>query len=134
MVTAHRKQFISHCKKQKFGNIAADKLTTFMGSWTFIIIIFIVIACWMAINTYSLFTRWDKYPFILLNFVLSCIAAVSAPIILMSQNREEQRDRKRAEYDYYVNRKAEREIQRLQEDLKRVHQKVDKIHQHVKKK
>ena len=71
----------------------------------------------MILNILVLIYRWDPYPFILLNLVLSCLAAVQAPIILMSQNREAQRDRIRAEYDYQINKKAEREIEDIQKDL-----------------
>jgi uncharacterized membrane protein len=67
----------------------------------------------MLVNVYAWINTWDPYPFILLNLVLSCLAAIQAPVILMSQNRAAQRDRLRAEYDYSVNRKAEREIQKI---------------------
>ncbi len=96
--------------KKTFGQAAADKLTAFVGSWSFILTVLIFIAFWMTLNVIALIQRWDPYPFILLNFVLSCLAAIEAPIILMSQNREAQRDRLRAEYDYEVNKLAEREI------------------------
>ncbi len=104
-------------QKWTLGQKAADKLTGFAGSWTFISLFFIFIAIWMAINVMMLVYRWDPYPFILLNLILSCLAAVQAPIILMSQNRQSQRDRLRAQYDYQVNKKAEREIRDMQKDL-----------------
>ncbi len=103
------------------GQRAADVITTFGGSWTFIIIFFSFLLIWMGINSWILLQRtFDPYPFILLNLVLSCLAAVQAPIILMSQNRGAERDRIDAKYNYQVNRKAEREIQELQKELIRV--------------
>ncbi len=120
--------------KLTFGQRAADKLTTFCGSWRFLIFLFIFIAIWMSLNLYAYFYAWDPYPFILLNFVLSCLAAVQAPVILMSQNRTSERDHNKAERDYAVNRKAEREIEDIQQDLDEIKKLVknshllDKIH------
>ena len=106
------------------GQKAADKLTIFAGSWTFIIIFFAFLGIWMLTNAYFLVkyanNSFDPFPFILLNLILSCLAAIQAPVILMSQNREAQRDRLRSEYDYQVNRKAEREIQDMQQDLEQI--------------
>ena len=87
-----------------------------------------VLVLWMIINTsWIIFGEsWDPYPFILLNLVLSCVAAIQAPIILMSQNRENQRDRARAEYDYAVNRKAEKEIREIKKQLNRIEEKLRK--------
>ena len=104
------------------GQKAADKLTKYAGSWGFIIIFVIVLALWMLLNTswVILGGTWDEKPFILLNLILSCIAALQAPIILMSQNRGAQKDRQRAEYDYAVNRKAEREISDIKKQLNRI--------------
>jgi uncharacterized membrane protein len=107
-------------RKLTFGQKASDKLTAFAGSWTFIIIVLIFLVIWMTTNVLMLIHRWDPYPFILLNLILSCLAAIQAPIILMSQNREAQRDRLRAEYDYHINRKAEREIEDMQNDLEEI--------------
>ena len=105
-----------------FGQKAADWLAKWAGSWIFIIIFFIFIGVWMSTNGYFLlkyikgeFT--DPYPFILLNLALSCLAAIQAPIILMSQNRVVERDRARVEYDYAVNRKAEKEIREIKKLL-----------------
>ncbi len=106
---------------------ASDAVSGFVGSWTFILIFTIVLFIWMGLNLMMLFGRWDPYPFILLNLVLSCLAAVQAPIILMSQNRQTERDRMNAKYDYAVNRKAEREVANMQKDL-------DDIRDLVKKK
>lgn len=102
----------------KFGQRAADKLTKYAGSWTFIIAFLMFLMLWMITNIYAWLNVWDPYPFILLNLVLSCIAALQAPVILMSQNRSAEKDRQRFEYDYATNRRAERGIneiiQRLQ--------------------
>ena len=118
-------------KKWSFGQKAADFLTTHLGSWEFIIIFFAFILVWIFVNSYYLIKYelgepFDPFPFILLNLTLSCIAALQAPIILMSQNRQTQKDRIRAEYDYAVNRKAEHEIQFLREQLARIEKKISK--------
>lgn len=102
------------------GQRAADKITKYAGSWTFIIGFLVFLLLWMIVNVHAWIQTWDPYPFILLNLVLSCIAAIQAPIILMSQNRENERDRQRAKYDYAVNRKAEREITDIQKQLNRI--------------
>jgi len=99
------------------GERAAYKVTVFCGTWKFIFILFLIILVWIYLNILAWTYRWDPYPFILLNLSLSCIAAIQAPIILMSQNLEAERDRKRAEYDYIINRKAEREVANMQQDL-----------------
>jgi len=115
--------------KKTFGQKAADALTKWAGSWAFILIFVIIMVAWIFINGYYL-TRYasgkpfDPFPFILLNLALSCLAAIQAPIILMSQNREAQKDRIRAEYDYAVNRKAEREINEIKEQLFRIEKKI----------
>lgn len=96
------------------GERAADKVAEFGGSWAFIITFLTVMGIWIAFNVGFLLSRsFDPYPFILLNLVLSCIAALQAPIIMMSQNRQESKDRLRAEHDYQVNLKAELEIRHL---------------------
>ncbi len=100
------------------GQRLSDKIATFGGSWTFIIIFFSFLLIWMAINIYLLSTKpFDPYPFILLNLILSCLAAIQAPIIMMSQNRKDAKDRQRSEYDYQVNLKAELEIRLLHEKI-----------------
>ncbi len=96
---------------------ASDIVTSFFGSWTFIILLGVFLIIWIALNIAMWVQRWDPYPFILLNLVLSCLAAVQAPIILLSQNRQAERDRLDAKYDYAVNRKAEREVANMQKDL-----------------
>lgn len=100
------------------GQKLADKIAIFGGSWTFIIIFFSFIMVWMLINVWFLATRpFDPFPFILLNLMLSCLAAIQAPIIMMSQNRQEQKDRARSEQDYKINLKAELEIKLLSEKI-----------------
>lgn len=101
-----------------FGQRIADKVATFGGSWTFIIAFFSFILIWMLINIWFLATKpFDPYPFILLNLLLSCLAAIQAPIIMMSQNRQDQKDRQRGEHDYKINLKAELEIKLLSEKI-----------------
>ena len=105
------------------GQKAADKLTHFAGSWTFIILFLSVLVVWMFLNVMAWIYHWDPYPFILLNLGLSCLAAIQAPIILMSQNRTTERDRIRSEYDYSVNRKAEREITKILKEVEAIKRK-----------
>jgi uncharacterized membrane protein len=105
-------------KKLTVGERLADQIAEFGGSWTFILLFAGFILVWVIINTAFLIARpFDPYPFILLNLFLSCLAAVQAPIIMMSQNRQEARDRLRSENDYRVNLKAELEIRHLHEKL-----------------
>jgi uncharacterized membrane protein len=101
-------------QKLTFGQRLSDKIADFGGSWGFIILFFSFLIIWIIINSILLLLKsFDPYPFILLNLILSCLAAIQAPIILMSQNRQEARDRLRSEHDYRVNLKAELEIRRL---------------------
>jgi uncharacterized membrane protein len=103
-----------HAKQMTFGERAADRVAQFVGSWRFIGIFFGVILIWAGLNSIELiFKPWDPYPFILLNLFLSLLAGIQAPVIMMSQNRQEARDRLRAEQDYEVNLKAEMEIAQL---------------------
>jgi len=105
-------------KKLTFGERLSDHIAEFGGSWKFLITFGAVLLVWIVINGVLLVTHaFDPYPFILLNLILSCLAAVQAPIIMMSQNRAEARDRLRAENDYKVNLKAELEIRHLHEKL-----------------
>ena len=99
------------------GQRASDTLSKWAGSWTFILSFFVFLGLWMAANVLMWVREWDPYPFILLNLVLSCLAAIQAPIILMSQNRTAQRDRLKAEFDYKVNRTAEKEIREIKSIL-----------------
>lgn len=101
-----------------FGDKVADSIAEFGGSWTFIGIFFLFLFVWMGINIFILVTKpFDPYPFILLNLILSCIAAIQAPVIMMSQNRQEIKDRIRNEHDYKINLKAELEIKLLHEKM-----------------
>ena len=101
-----------------FGQRLADKVASFGGSWRFIIIFGIFIFIWMVINIIFLASKaFDPYPFILLNLILSCIAALQAPVIMMSQNRQEEKDRERAENDYMINLKSEMEVRMLHEKI-----------------
>jgi uncharacterized membrane protein len=100
------------------GQKLADRIAEFGGSWTFIILFFSFILIWVASNIIFVSVYpFDPYPFILLNLILSCLAAIQAPIIMMSQNRQEQKDRLRAEHDYKINLKAELEIKILSEKI-----------------
>lgn len=104
-----------------FGERVADKVARFGGSWVFIMTFMGVLGIWIIINSFALLRRpFDPYPFILLNLVLSCVAALQAPVIMMSQNRQEAKDRLRGEHDYRVDLKAELEIRHL-------HQKIDHL-------
>ncbi|MFU1858813.1 DUF1003 domain-containing protein [Sphingobacterium sp. NGMCC 1.201703] len=100
------------------GERVADKVAEFGGSWTFIISFVVFLLIWIALNMYWLNNKgFDPYPFILLNLILSCVAALQAPVIMMSQNRQEAKDRERARNDYMVNLKAELEIRELHEKI-----------------
>jgi uncharacterized membrane protein len=107
-----------------FGERLADRIAGFGGSWRFLMIFFFFLLVWIAVNTLALLGKpADPYPFILLNLVLSCLAAIQAPIIMMSQNRQEAKDRIRSQHDYQVNLKAELEIRHL-------HEKIDHLLSH----
>ena len=113
-------------ERRTFGEKSADNLAKWAGSWGFIITFFVFILVWMTVNIYGWLNSWDPYPFILLNLVLSCLAAIQAPVILMSQNRQAEKDRRKSEYDYKVNRKAEREIEAVQEQLDRIEKRLNR--------
>jgi len=101
-----------------FGERLADRFATFGGSWTFLVCFGIFLVIWVLVNSVVLLVRpFDPFPFILLNLILSCLAAIQAPIILMSQNRQEAKDRLRSQHDYQVNLKAELEIRHLDEKI-----------------
>lgn len=108
-------------ESMRIGDRVSDKIAIFGGSWKFIISFFIILILWIFLNSQTLLKKpFDPYPFILLNLILSCTAAIQAPIIMMSQNRQEKKDRFRSENDYKVNLKAEIEIRTL-------HEKVDHL-------
>lgn len=100
-------------EKYKLGQRAADTIAKFAGSWAFIFSFTGVLVLWMIVNAVLALKAFDPYPFILLNLVLSCVAAIQAPLIMMSQNRQEEKDRRRAENDYKVNLKTEIMIEAL---------------------
>jgi uncharacterized membrane protein len=101
-----------------FGQKLADNVANFGGSWTFIIWFFVVILVWIGANAFLLLNKgFDPYPFILLNLILSCLASLQAPIIMMSQNRQEEKDRERAKKDYMINLKSELEIRMLDDKI-----------------
>jgi uncharacterized membrane protein len=100
-----------------YGQRLADKIASFGGSWTFIIFFFCILFSWISLNLYFFRRPFDPFPFILLNLVLSCLAALQAPVIMMSQNRQEEKDRERSKHDYQVNLKAELEIRMLHEKM-----------------
>src|SRR3972149_2757439 len=104
-----------HC-----GESLSDKLADAAGSWRFISGFGVVLGVWVFLNSVALIHHWDKYPYILLNLFLSMLAAVQAPVIMMSQNRQESRDRLRSEHDYEINLKAELEIQQLRDKLEQL--------------
>jgi uncharacterized membrane protein len=104
-------------RTQKAGDKIADGVVATMGSWTFIIIQSIALAIWVLLNLVAAHLRWDPYPFILLNLMLSFQAAYAAPIIMMSQNRQAEIDRRDAKHDYEVNMKAELEIELLHDKM-----------------
>jgi uncharacterized membrane protein len=118
-------------QKWSFGQKAADALTSKMGSWGFILLFFLLLIVWMYINAHYLVHYYagdpfDPYPFILLNLVLSCLAAIQAPIILMSQNREAQKDRVKSQYDHKVNLQSLKEIDSVRKQLSRIEKKLTK--------
>jgi uncharacterized membrane protein len=108
--------------RRTIGDRAADTIARFGGSWTFLILFAAILATWMLISKAQGNASFDPYPFILLNLILSTIAAVQAPIIMMSQRRQEQKDRLRARNDYQVNLKAELEIRHLHEKVEHLHE------------
>ena len=106
--------------KLTFGQRAADAVARFAGSWAFIFSFIAIMVIWMVLNIVLKDKAFDAYPFILLNLVLSCVAAIQAPLIMMSQNRQEEKDRARAENDYKVNLKTEIMIEALHDKLNRI--------------
>ena len=122
--TWHRK----HRESLGFGQKLADKVANGMGSWTFIIIQTVLVAFWMILNIVGFVEHWDVYPFILLNLLFSTQAAYAAPIIMMSQNRQNERDRVQAQDDYKTNIDAKLEIEALAKKLNSIEiDKLDKI-------
>ena len=115
-------------KDATFGERIADVVAGFGGSWTFIITFIAVLLAYSGLSLYRGKNSWDPYPFILLNLFLSMLAAIQAPVIMMSQNRQDTKDRLRGELDYDVNRRAEAEIQGLSRKLNLLDDKIADIH------
>ena len=113
------------------GERIADVVARFGGSWTFIITFGIVLAVYTTVNVILRGKAWDPYPFILLNLFLSMLAAIQAPVIMMSQNRQDTKDRVRGELDYEVNRRAESEIQALSRKIHQLAEKLDDVDEHL---
>ena len=117
-----------HMETSTFGQRISDKIATGMGSWKFIIWQTIIVLIWMILNIVAFLSHWDPYPFILLNLIFSTQAAYAAPIIMMSQNRQNQRDRIQANNDYHTNVEAKKEIEALQLQLNKIEtEKLNKI-------
>jgi uncharacterized membrane protein len=117
-----------HEESLSFGDRVADSVANGMGSWKFIIWQSIFVVCWMTLNVIGFVSHWDVYPFILLNLIFSTQAAYAAPIIMMAQNRQSQRDRIQAQSDYQTNIDAKQEIESLQIQLSKLEiDKLDKI-------
>lgn len=108
---------VVHQEQLTFGQRVSDRLADVAGSWRFIFSFGLVLGIWVLVNSVAFVHHWDKYPYILLNLFLSMLAAIQAPVIMMSQNRREAHDRLRAEHDYEVNLKAEIEIQQINQKL-----------------
>jgi uncharacterized membrane protein len=118
----------THKASLSFGSRLADSVANGMGSWRFIIIQIIIVILWMVLNVIGFVHHWDIYPYILLNLVFSTQAAYAAPIIMMAQNRQSERDRAQANSDYKTNVAAKKEIEQLMERLDNIEiEKLDKI-------
>ncbi len=127
-MTIHKTWHEKHKDSLGYGQRLADTVANGMGSWTFIIIQTILVALWMGLNVVGFIYHWDVYPFILLNLVFSTQAAYAAPIIMMAQNRQNERDRGQAQADYQTNVDSKLEIEALQAKLNSIEvEKLDKI-------
>ena len=117
-----------HKEEMTFGQRLADSVATGMGSWRFIIIQTVIVAVWMILNVIAFVDHWDPYPYILLNLLFSTQAAYAAPIIMMAQNRQGERDRAQADEDFRTNVEAKKEIEELSVLLNKIEiDKLDKI-------
>lgn len=117
-----------HKEEMNFGQRLADSVATGMGSWRFIIIQTVIVIAWMGLNVIAYIGHWDPYPYILLNLLFSTQAAYAAPIIMMAQNRQNERDRAQADEDFKTNVEAKKEIEQLQVLLNKIElDKLDKI-------
>jgi len=114
--------------KLTLGQRTSDKISEVVGSWKFIVIQTIIFAIWISLNIIAWENNWDPYPFVFLNLIVGIQASYTAPIIMMSQNRAAERDRKKMELDYCTNRKAEKEIEQIQAQIAKMEKnKIDKI-------
>lgn len=124
----HKTWHQSHKESLKFGQRLADSVANGMGSWRFIIWQTLIVVAWMVLNVIAYIGHWDPYPYILLNLVFSTQAAYAAPIIMMAQNRQSERDRAQADADFKTNKEAKIEIEELQKRLNAIEvDKLDKI-------
>jgi uncharacterized membrane protein len=131
-MAVHKTWHEKHNESLGFGQRLADKVANGMGSWSFIIIQTLLVLLWMGLNIVGFVYHWDVYPFILLNLLFSTQAAYAAPIIMMAQNRQNERDRAQAHEDYQTNLDAKKEIEALQEKLNTIEiEKLDKIIQMI---
>lgn len=128
MANLKKNWFQRHVDTMGFGERLADTVATGMGSWRFIVIQTIIVAAWMVFNVVAFIYHWDPYPYILLNLLFSTQAAYAAPIIMMAQNRQADRDRAQADEDFKTNVEAKKEIEELQLKLNAIDtDKLDKI-------
>ncbi len=130
LVETHRVKNLNiiHKEQLSFGQKVSDKIASVAGSWAFILCFLGLLFFWIAINSWALFNLpFDPFPFILLNLILSCIAALQAPIIMMSQNRQEAKDRLRSENDFLVDQKAEIIIEELYKKINGLEEKIDNL-------
>jgi uncharacterized membrane protein len=128
MINGKKNWYQRHKDSLAFGQRLADSVATGMGSWRFIIIQTIIVAVWMLLNVVAIVGHWDPYPYILLNLLFSTQAAYAAPIIMMAQNRQNERDRAQANEDFHTNVEAKKEIEELQLRLNSIEtDKLDKI-------
>ena len=128
MTTTRTNWHTKHASERTFGQRIADAVAATMGSWTFIISQSVILAFWIVVNVIAWISHWDPYPFILLNLALSFQAAYAAPFIMISQNRQAERDRHQAEEDYRTNVEAEQRIEDLQRQLAAIEiNKLDRI-------
>lgn len=128
MLDKQKNWYQRHMAHSDFGERLADSVATGMGSWRFIIIQTIIVAAWMVLNVVAYIRHWDPYPYILLNLLFSTQAAYAAPIIMMAQNRQADRDRAQADEDFRTNVEAKKEIEQLQIKLNAIDvDKLDKI-------
>jgi len=135
LIETHRVKNLNivHHEQLTFGQQVSDKIASVAGSWAFILSFLGLLFFWIVINSWALFNQtFDPFPFILLNLILSCIAALQAPIIMMSQNRQEAKDRLRSENDFLVDQKAEIIIEELYKKIISIEAKLDMIQNDVK--